>query len=305
MTITGPCRLCDKTAELQESHIIPRFVFKHQKETSATGFIRSSESINQRAQDGEKHYWLCKECESLFNRWETPFATHIYHAWNQHRETKQQYEYGDWLLPFACSVSWRALTWYMDISEADKTEYSDMARTQIRKALIAWKDFMLGKRPHPGEFQQHMFLFDAIEHTDNPKQFPPNMNRFLTRGSYINLAHSKGYPLFIFVKMARITLLGFLGIEHPRQWVGSQIHVQGGHIGGNIVAPVQFLEYLKERAAIIEKQQSLLSERQKSVIDRSISKNPDKAANSEVFEMMQRDIDMFGTEAVFNKKKIG
>jgi hypothetical protein len=54
MTVQGTCRLCERDGELQESHIIPKFVFAHQKETSATGFLRCSEVINRRAQDGPK-----------------------------------------------------------------------------------------------------------------------------------------------------------------------------------------------------------------------------------------------------------
>lgn len=73
----GSCRLCRNTAELRESHIIPSFVYKWFKETSGTGFIRFGHTPNQRVQDGLKPYWLCDDCEELFNSWETVFANHI------------------------------------------------------------------------------------------------------------------------------------------------------------------------------------------------------------------------------------
>ena len=39
MPIT-PFRLCGETKELQESHILPGFVYRWLKETSATGYLR-------------------------------------------------------------------------------------------------------------------------------------------------------------------------------------------------------------------------------------------------------------------------
>ncbi len=63
---SGICRLCKIEAELKLSHFIPKFVGKWVKETSATGYIRFNHSINKRAQDIVKDYWLCGVCEQLF-----------------------------------------------------------------------------------------------------------------------------------------------------------------------------------------------------------------------------------------------
>jgi hypothetical protein len=54
MTTITPCRLCGEMKELQESHILPGFVYRWMKETSATGYLRFAQQPNLRVQDGVK-----------------------------------------------------------------------------------------------------------------------------------------------------------------------------------------------------------------------------------------------------------
>jgi hypothetical protein len=299
MTVRGICRLCEQDGELQESHIIPKFVFAHQKKTSATGFLRSSEVINRRAQDGTKDHMLCKSCEKMLNEWETPFAAKIYHPWFNREAV--ELPYGPWMLKFAVSVSWRTLTWYMDYS-AGKVTHTEEAEALISDALQTWKRFMFDEIPNPREYEQHMLLLDTMEGATHLHELPPNFNRFLTRGTHVNLAHSKGYPLFIFTKMGKVTLLGFLGIKYHRQWVGTKLHVEHGHVGGDITVPSQFGDYLVERAKCLQEEYDALSEKQQEVIGKAFEKDMDRVAASESFQMMAADVEMFGRDKVFPKK---
>jgi hypothetical protein len=77
------CRLCGATKALQESHILPGFVYRWMKETSATGYLRFGQQPNLRVQDGLKRHLLCRDCEQRFNRWETQFANQIFHPMTQ------------------------------------------------------------------------------------------------------------------------------------------------------------------------------------------------------------------------------
>ena len=72
------CQLCDRDASLCESHVIPKFVFKWIKDTSATKRLRSMDDPDRLKQDGRKPRLLCADCERIFNRWETLFAKHIF-----------------------------------------------------------------------------------------------------------------------------------------------------------------------------------------------------------------------------------
>lgn len=304
MTTTGTCQLCGKDAVLEESHIVPKFVIRHQKKTSATGYMRSNKAVNLRAQDGHKEHMLCGACEDLFNEWETPFSNHIYYPWasDQKHQSLCELSYGAWMLKFAVSVSWRALTWYMKKASDEQVSFSKEMVAEIDKALSTWKRFLLGELPHPDKYQQHMILLDAIERTTYDSDvLPSNLNRFLTRGIYINLAHSDGKPQFIYTKMGKVSLLGFIGIKYPRQWVGTKLHVKEGVVGGDISLPSQFMDYLIELAKTVPELQKKLSERQIDVIKRTIDGNQDRASTSETYRMMAADIDMFGESRVFSK----
>lgn len=296
MTSDKPCKLCCKQRELRESHIIPKFVFDWLKESSATGFLRRSDVPNRRVQDGVKPDMLCDDCEGLFNRWETQFATKIFHPLN--RREAIRFDYEEWLLKFAVSVSWRALTW---IEPHDLPELSRSGQPLISKALQTWKEFLFDQRPHPGPFEQHMILLDYPKSIQNINDFPPNMNEFMVRGCHIDLCHEAGHPLYIYVKMGRVTLLGFIGIEHPRQWIGTKIHVNRGTVGGSIKVPIEYLNFMKEQAHAWGDLNASITKKQKDVIKRSYDKNQDRAVKSEVFDAFDRDVRFFGKEAVFGQ----
>src|SRR6266852_6963280 len=78
MPVPGICRLCQQTGNLEESHILPRFVIRWQRDTAVSA-IREAERPNVRTQDGTKLPFLCSKCEDRFEKWETPFATEVFH----------------------------------------------------------------------------------------------------------------------------------------------------------------------------------------------------------------------------------
>ena len=63
------CRLCRLSDDLRESHIIPSFVFKWLKKTSATGYLRFAEGDAASKQDGVKIPLLCGTCEQRLSSW--------------------------------------------------------------------------------------------------------------------------------------------------------------------------------------------------------------------------------------------
>ena len=157
MPTYGKCSLCGESKDLRLGHLIPQSVVKWQKESSATGFIRSSPVVNRRSQDGLKEHILCGDCELLFNRGETPVANKIFHPLN--RRDAHIFHYQSWLLKFAVSISWRVLSWYRSI---DATEYSQDAKVLMTEALKTWKSFLFDRLDDPAPFHQHMIFHDAI-----------------------------------------------------------------------------------------------------------------------------------------------
>src|SRR4030042_4769769 len=104
----GLCALCEKHAELQLSHIIPKFIARWIKKTGATGYLRNVE--NERVQDGIKEPLLCSDCEQQFSRYENYFAKNFFRPLTKYvKFPKQTIPYDENLVKFILSISWRVL----------------------------------------------------------------------------------------------------------------------------------------------------------------------------------------------------
>ena len=214
----GNCRLCDADCDLQLSHILPAFVTRWKRETSGTGHIRSNTAPNRRVQDGEKRHWLCSPCESRLSKWETAFATRLFHPYSEGR--RSHFRYGPWLLLFSVSVSWRVLRFYRE--ETARAEYSADVLASMDRAEVAWREVLLGRKPHPGEFQQHLLPLGLIQ--DGADGFPPNFNRYLMRAIEMHLCWRETTHL-IYSKLGPFILIGFMREDHPNQWRGTKVHL--------------------------------------------------------------------------------
>ncbi len=72
-TIIGKCALCEEEqVELQQSHIIPKGIYKRTKSFKNSRF-RCFYDPKQILQDGEKNHLLCHDCEEFFSGYETRF----------------------------------------------------------------------------------------------------------------------------------------------------------------------------------------------------------------------------------------
>ena len=149
---TGVCRLCGAQTELLLSHVIPAFAFRWLRDSAGGGHWRLTKEVNQRVQDGEKLYWLCADCEALLNQSETTFATRLFHPYSD--DSGRQIRYGPWLLSFCSGVTWRVLRFCRE--HGPLAGFAPELVESMDRAEATWKEVLLGKRPHPGEFQQHL-----------------------------------------------------------------------------------------------------------------------------------------------------
>lgn len=162
--IVGTCALCkEQNVILEESHIIPKFVFRRIMKKSVTGFMRNAFNPNQRVQDGDKQYLLCGNCEDLFNTCETKFANNVFYPYKKGK--LKEFEYEEWLNYFISSVNWRNL--YLDILDfqANKSLATEKLDTLIRNEEIL-RDYLLGRRNDISKIENHIFFFDDIKRTD-------------------------------------------------------------------------------------------------------------------------------------------
>jgi hypothetical protein len=144
----GTCAFCGEHKSLKDSHVLPAFVYRWLRTRSGTGHIRNTENANRRVQDGLKFPWLCGDCESQFNRYETPFATKIFHPWHS---GEYRIAYEEWLLKFCVSVSWRVLKFARGRNK--NVPYSNVQQTLMDSAEVRWRAFLKNEVPHPAEFE--------------------------------------------------------------------------------------------------------------------------------------------------------
>ena len=220
----GECKLCGKEAELQESHILPAFVFKWQRATSGNGHLRSTREPNQRVQDGIKRFWLCAGCEGPFSRSEQAFATQLFHPYIE--RSGANFPYGPWMLHFAVSVSWRVLRLTLD--EDALHGWSADQTAAARAAEPVWRRYLLGEIPHPAKFRQHILPMDEI--SKGTAGMEPNMNRYLMRAISMDVCRKTG-SMFTYAKLGRFMIFGAIEEAHPELWKGTDIKANQGVVG--------------------------------------------------------------------------
>lgn len=292
----GLCRLCNIEGKLIESHIIPKFIFKWQKKSSATGHIRLSINPNKRVQDGIKTPFLCKKCEGLFNEWETKFATMAFHPLVEGKRKKILYD--NWLLKFSVSLSWRVLVYSLE-----NLELSHLTENHTESIIMAkkiWEEFLLDKRPHPENHEQHLIYLGPISsYTSGP--MPKNINRYFLRATSFDIL-THGDQCLTYAKFPYFFIIGFIEVK-KKQWIGSKIHLKHGIVGpAKYELPDLLWGYIKNEALKCQRHNDQLSEKQRKIINESYKTSMDRAVKSETIKAMTQDIILFGEKAMFNSK---
>jgi hypothetical protein len=81
-TISGQCRLCLQQGELQDSHIVSKFIWRNAKATVEHGNAKVSAinnpSFEVEVGDGFSEYMLCSVCEGKLSAWESYSARALY-----------------------------------------------------------------------------------------------------------------------------------------------------------------------------------------------------------------------------------
>ena len=278
-----PCRLCQASTDLRESHIIPAFVYRWQKDTSSTGYLRFGQKVNVRVQDGLKCQFLCNSCEGRLGTWETAFANEFFLPF--HEKVQTHFQHDEWMAKFCVSVSWRVLA-YMQEKCVD-ARFNERFGSDVAEALSTWLDFLLGRRADIGRFEQHLLPFGAIAKADG--QLPANMQRYLMRAVEIDRPYGD-QSAFTFAKLGHLILIGFIREPEATLWNGAKVAIGAGTIAPTtLVLPDWPLRYLMGRADRLAQLQNGISARQTAIIDKICKANPQRVANSETLEAWIED----------------
>ena len=286
-----PCALCGRNEPLRMSHVLPAFVFRWLKDTSATGHIRFGQAPNKRVQDGVKLELLCADCEERLSQWETAFANNLFHPVNT--ASHDTVRYGRWLLLFCVSVSWRVLTYLQNdagISHLDATQHR-----LAQSALVRWSECMLGTRPHPGQFEQHVLPLDPIE-SHSVEDLPANINRYFLRAVELDVL-STGTSAYTYVKLGRFALFGVIQ-PHASRWIGTKVHVKTGLIDpGEYSLPGDILGLFIDKAKRYGNIRAEISDKQQDKIREAVQRNVPRVQASGTLAALRQDQKLFGKRA--------
>jgi hypothetical protein len=174
--------------------------------------------------------------------------------------------------------------------------FSDSQNSLASEALRTWGNFMRDRAPNPGRFELHLLPVDLIAHATG-SELPPNMNRYLARAVEMN-AVSSNKSAFVYAKLCKLILVGFVQMPNPREWVGTRVAMKHGVIRPDRRdTPSGFGQFLADRARKMAASQATMSARQKRKIWTTMRADVDRAAASESFEAMSQDVSMFGRAA--------
>lgn len=108
--VIGVCALCDiGNVVLKESHSIPKFVYNWIKDTSKTSYLRSSDDVNVRHQDGPKQYLLGGGCEGNLAVLEKELAENLFKKIANYQKQKRAIDVTQTMRVAVLSIFWRAL----------------------------------------------------------------------------------------------------------------------------------------------------------------------------------------------------
>jgi hypothetical protein len=109
----GTCKLCEKSALLHQSHIIPSSLHKITKDNNGKNVrIMVGKSVNEKNQRDLKEEMLCTACEKLLSTFEKRTIELLRPAWKSSRMARRSYPIPAisiaHVLMFTYSVFWRA-----------------------------------------------------------------------------------------------------------------------------------------------------------------------------------------------------
>ena len=254
------CALCQTKPRGEKSHIIPAFVYRWFKTTSPTGYMRDAASPNQRQQDGEKYPLLCEDCEDLFSGWEEPFARQVLHE-IEAKAASLEFDYGDWLLRFCVSVSWRTLQHL--VSNGELEDMDEPHPSNVRETLETWRRFLLGEGGI-GIHAQHLVLLEP-QIISKGVTGGRDLAIYMTRSVDFNTVYSPTES-YIFSKLGAVMIAGVISNDETSIWNGTRVEESGRYkCEGRSVSGHLFF-HLEQGIAAMRKSRELLSDRQNDKI---------------------------------------
>jgi hypothetical protein len=269
----GECALCKKYKGLRRSHIIPKFVSKWLKETSATGFLRGVKNPKKRMQDLPKLPLLCGDCEQLFSKLEFYFASKIFYPILNGQ--KEEIAYDETLRRFIISLSWRTLkTGY-----SDQVKHDPWIKEHLNKAEEIWREYLLHESSDSGSYDHHMFF---IGYAKDEAEVPRKFQWYTLRGTDSTLVSSQN-TVFAFTHFPHVFFISTIYPLTFSDWKSTKIENEGKFTTKSEINDYYFWDFLVSRCRIIS---SSIKGSTSEKIAKSLEKKPEKFLKSESLAVM-------------------
>ena len=237
MTIST-CALCGRQGDIRLSHLVPKFVLKWIKRTSATWRLASAADGARRLQDGAKTHLLCGGCEERFSRHEKYFAEKIFHPF--HDDGARSFEYDESLGVFAASLSWRALK--VSRGEAAR-DLPPILAAAVDEAEAAWRSLLLGERRSMEPYESHLIFVD--DESSCGEFYPDKWYTF--RGTDCTLGKSVDRAL-AYTLLPRMIVVTSIRPATMDGWLGTSIKAAGKITTSQRVHDHPFWKFVSDRA---------------------------------------------------------
>jgi hypothetical protein len=283
-SVFGFCAFCGKHGELRDSHIIPACIVRYHKDTSPTGYLRSSENPKLRKQDGPKLHLLCGKCEVDFSVWENDYSQKLFLPF--HENPAGTFDYRKWHLLCVSSIIFRVIA--SAIKRKNLSDLSPKRSELLDDCLRAHWAFLRGLTDHPGTFSVHLLPLDVIDETN--LRVPSNFNRYLLR----NLEQRHYWTEetgHILIKMCRFLYLVPI-LDPQSEKIGRRIGVNRGSVmPGRFFCGQLVLQMLFEGARESAAFDAAIPQHQQVKIEAAIRSNPGRYLQSEVVRGMRADLE--------------
>ena len=166
----------------------------------------------------------------------------------------------------------------------------------LTETLEVWRKFILGEIENPSKNEIHLLPIGEFANISNPK-LPANWNRYCRRLIEIDfpISPSNNFSA-VFVKLGPIALFGFIKND-AQKWYGSKVAIKHGFFVKDMKLPRSILEYFADRSRRSRGKLAEMSPKQKEIIEKTMLKNLDSVANSDMFKEMEKDYLRFGQSA--------
>ena len=272
------CQLCLGERDLKESHIIPKFVGKWLKDTSATGYIRQAKQPNLRQQDFHTERLLCGECENLFSQWENLFTKNIFLPYVN--EGKRTFDYENWLLKFAVSLIWRVGL----VELNDFREFKPDLANHLEYALSVWRKLLIDPVLPQETFGFHLLFLDIVKGVDG-MDLPEGLHWYNLRAVDASIFANKS-EVYAYAKLPSMIFFAGIFPRRPSKWKNTRLHERGKIMASNQeVSHSVFVEFYLNRAKQGRALWENMSPKQQEKIEKSISSDPERSINSDSFQV--------------------